>query len=219
MTFSILKKPHIPSYEIGFNLLFDKLEVIKGDITQMKVDAIVNSAHPTLLAGSGVCGAIHRAAGKELEKECLGLLDDNPYPHQVPLTTGHNLQAQYVLHTIVPRAQIRGTFSADEKKALIECYKKTIYTANRCGLKTIAFPSLGTGIRGYPLQESAELAVKAIIDYLDEYVFEAFNKIYMVTHSDEDFFTYQTAYQKYVAEIHSIHSRLESGEEDEKMNN
>lgn len=176
----------------------EKVCVIKGDITKMAVDAIVNSAHPSLLAGSGVCGAIHQAAGKELEKECRQIVGDDLPPGQVPLTKGYNLPAKYVLHVVVPHAKEHGKLSSSEKEALIKCYKDTIYTANRCGIKTLAFPSLGTGIRSYPIEEVAELAVKTIIEYLDEFVPEAFKKVYIVTHSDSDYQTYRNAYDKYL---------------------
>lgn len=179
----------------------EKVCVIKGDITQMAVDAIVNSAHPTLLAGSGVCGAIHQVAGKELERECRRIIGDVLPPGQVPFTKGYGLPAKYVLHVVVPTAKEQGKLSSLEKEALIKCYKNAIYTANRCGIKTLAFPSLGTGIRGYPIEEVATIAVKAIIDYLDEYIPSAFDKIYIVTYSDDDYKTYKHAYNKYLSEV------------------
>lgn len=176
---------------------FNKIvEVIKGDITELAVDAIVNSAHPTLLAGSGVCGAIHKAAGKELEKECRSIVGDH-FPGQIALTQGYNLKARYVLHTIVPQAKKHGKISASEKKILINCYKEALYTANRCGMKSIAFPSLGTGVRGYPIKEVSELAVKTVIDYLDEFHPSAFSRVCFVTYSQEDYLIYQSAYRKY----------------------
>lgn len=179
---------------------YEKVCVVKGDITQMEVDAVVNSAHHTLLAGSGVCGAIHQAAGKELEKECRKIVGEDPLPGQVPLTKGYNLKAKYVLHVIVPHAKKHGKISASEKKALVKCYKEAVYTANRCGIRTLAFPSLGTGIRGYPIKKVAPLAIKTLIEYLDEYVPKAFNKVYIVTYSDDDYQAYKQAYDNYLSE-------------------
>lgn len=178
----------------------EKVCVIKGNITKMAVDAIVNSAHSSLLAGSGVCGAIHQAAGKELEKECRQIVGEDLPPGQVPLTKGYNLPAKYVLHVVVPSAKEYGKLSPSEKEALIKCYKDTIYTANRCGIKTLAFPSLGTGIRGYHVEKVAKLAIKTIIEYLDEFVSDAFEKVYIVTYSDNDYQVYRHAYDKYFKE-------------------
>lgn len=180
--------------------VYKKVCVIKSDITQMEVDAIVNSAHHTLLAGSGVCGAIHQAAGKELDKECRKIVGENSLPGQVPLTKGYNLKAKYVLHVIVPHAKEHGKISASEEKALAKCYREAIYTANHCGIKTLAFPSLGTGIRGYPIKKVAPLVIKTLIEYLYEYVPEAFNKVYIVTYSDDDYQVYKQAFDKYFLE-------------------
>lgn len=173
------------------------LEIIKGDITELDVDAIVNSAHPSLLAGSGICGTIHKVAGKRLEEECKTLVGNVP-PDQVALTHGYNLKAKYVLHVVIPPAKERGKLSNPEKDTLIDCYKKVIHTANRCGIKTLAIPSLGTGILGYPVREVAELAVKTLYEYLDEYVPGAFEEIYLVTHSSSDYEVYKHAYDKYL---------------------
>ena len=193
MKMSYKNIPHYPG-------VYEKVCVIKGDITQMEVDAIVNSAHHTLLAGSGVCGAIHQAAGKELEKECRKIVKEDSLPGQVPLTKGYNLKAKYVLHVIVPHAKEHGKISTSEKKALVKCYKEAVYTANRCGIKTLAFPSLGTGIRGYPIKKVAKLVIKTLIEYLDEYVPEAFKKVYIVTYSDNDYQAYKHAYDNNLPE-------------------
>ena len=180
------------------NTSIEKVCVIKGDITKMEVDAIVNSAHITYLAGSGVSGAIHQAAGRELEEECRRIVASDLSPGQVPLTEGFNLPAKYVLHVIVPTAKVRGEISPSEEKLLINCYKEAIYTANQCGIKTLAFPSLGTGIRAYPLEKVAKLAVKTIFEYLNEYVPEAFEMVYITTYSDKDFLAYKHAYDQYL---------------------
>ncbi len=176
---------------------FNKIvEIINEDITELAVDVIVNSAHASLMAGSGVCGAIHRAAGKELEKECKEIVGGH-LPGQIALTQGYNLKARHVLHVIIPKAKEHGKLSASEKETIINCYKETIYTSNRCGMKSMAFPSLGTGIRGYPIKEMSELAVKTVIDYLGEFHPTAFLRVCFVTHSDTDYKAYKYAYDKY----------------------
>lgn len=184
----------------GFTSPTEIVEIIKGDITELAVDVIVNSAHHTLMAGSGVCGAIHKAAGKELEKECKKIAGDH-LPGQLALTQGYNLKARYVIHAIVPQAKEHGKLSAQEKEAIANCYKEAIYTANRCGMKSIAFPSLGTGVRGYPIREMSELAVKTVIDYLGEFDPAAFLRVCLAAHSEEDYIAYQNAYKNYLENI------------------
>lgn len=168
----------------------DKLEIIKADITKMKVDAIVNSAHKSYLAGSGLCGAIHRAAGKELEEECKKIKIDDYPEGMIPMTEGFALPAKYIFHAVIPVAKEYGRISESEKAAIRKIVIDTLDSANAVGVKTLAFPSLGTGIRAYPLEDIAPLLIKTILERLNDYVEEAFEKIYLVTYSDDDYSTY-----------------------------
>lgn len=148
-----------------------------GDITTIKVDAIVNAANKTLLGGGGVDGAIHRAAGKELLAECrtLGGCETG----EAKATKGYNLPAKYVIHTVGPIY----SFHTKEKAAalLASCYQKSLDLAVELGVKSIAFPAISCGVYGYPLGEAAYIAVKTVLEYpkineLNEVIFSVFDE-------------------------------------------
>jgi O-acetyl-ADP-ribose deacetylase (regulator of RNase III) len=135
------------------------VELLKSDILDLDVDVIVNSANPSLLAGGGVCGAIHRAAGPELEAAAkpLGPLK----PGEAVVTPGFNLKAKFVIHAVAPR-YLHGT--ADEERQLQSAYATALQLASGLeGVESIAFPSMGTGIYRWPLQRAAELAVEVLL--------------------------------------------------------
>lgn len=173
------------------------VEVIKGDITKLKVDAIVNSAHKSYLAGSGISGAIHKAAGKELEEECKRIKIEEYPEGMIPMTEGFALPAKYIFHVVIPTAKEHGKISQKEKTEIKNIIINTIDSANAVGVKTLAFPSLGTGIQAYPLEEIAKLSVKTILERLDDYVPEAFEKLYIVTYSATDFEAFKRACDQY----------------------
>jgi len=136
-----------------------------ADITKETTEAIVNAANSYLLGGGGVDGAIHRAGGPSILKECqqivanLGTLPAG----KAVITTGGRLAAKHVIHTVGPVYQ-RGQQSQAE--TLASCYRESIRVADEHGLKSLAFPSISTGAFGYPVEEAAEVAVKTIIDVL-----------------------------------------------------
>lgn len=136
-------------------------ELVEGDITRQRTDAIVNAANRSLLGGGGVDGAIHRAAGPELLAECrtLGGCETG----EAKITKGYRLTAKYVIHTVGP------IYGAEGKKApelLARCYRKCLELASAYQLQSVAFPSISTGAYGYPLHEAAPIAIKTIMDYL-----------------------------------------------------
>ncbi len=140
-----------------------KIKVIKGDITKLDVDAIVNAANKTLLGGGGVDGAIHRAAGKQLLVECRAL--NGCETGEAKITKGYLLPARFVIHTVGP-VWHGGEQGEAEKLSL--CYKNSLQLALENGIKTLAFPNISTGVYGYPKHEAAKIAFEETILFLKE---------------------------------------------------
>ncbi|MBI5682223.1 MAG: O-acetyl-ADP-ribose deacetylase [Deltaproteobacteria bacterium] len=137
------------------------LSIIRDDITNESVDAIVNAANSRLAGGGGVDGAIHRAGGPKIMEECKKI-GGCPTGSAV-LTTGGNLKAKYVIHAVGPMYK-DGNHS--ECKLLASAYKKSLEIAKETGLNSIAFPSISTGVYGYPIEDASEIALKTIIDFI-----------------------------------------------------
>lgn len=139
-----------------------EIEIIKGDITELKVDAIVNAANKSLLGGGGVDGAIHRAAGPELKEACKKL--NGAETGEAKLTEGFNLPSDYVIHTVGP---VYRDGEHGESERLKECYANSLKVASTHKLKSIAFPAISTGIYGYPLEEASKIAIDTVRDEID----------------------------------------------------
>ena len=149
------------------SFLAGRVSVVVGDITRQDVTAIVNAANSTLLGGGGVDGAIHRAGGPEILKACQEIRR-TVYPDGLPtgqavITTGGNLPASYVIHTVGP---IYGRDPEREAELLAACYQNSLLLANQHSLSSVAFPSISTGAYGYPKPEAAKVASAAIKNFL-----------------------------------------------------
>ena len=149
-----------------------KLELIKGDITKLDVDVIVNAANSSLMGGGGVDGAIHRAAGPELLEECRKIATERkeipkgPCPSgDAVMTKGYKLPCKHVIHTVGP---VWHGGAQSEAETLASCYRKSLLLAAGAGLKSIAFPNISTGVYGYPKDKAAAVAVKAVRETLGE---------------------------------------------------
>jgi len=157
----------------------NNMAVVQGDITQLKVDAIVNAANEKLIGGGGVDGAIHRAAGPSLLMECQGL--GGCEAGAAKLTAGYLLPSKYVIHTVGPRNQ--------SKTKLRECYISCLKLASDYSLKTIAFPCIGTGVYAFPQKEAAIVAFKAVEGWLTNN--DQNLKVIFCVYGDSDFKLYQ----------------------------
>jgi O-acetyl-ADP-ribose deacetylase (regulator of RNase III) len=138
-----------------------EIEIFRGDITKLEVDAIVNAANTTLLGGGGVDGAIHRAAGPELLAECRTL--GGCQPGEAKITRGYHLPARFVIHTVGP---IWRGGKHDEAQRLADCYRNSLQLALKNEIRTIAFPAISCGAYGYPIEDAAQIAFKTTRDFL-----------------------------------------------------
>lgn len=167
----------------------DRISIIKGDITKLEVDVIVNAANKTLLGGGGVDGAIHRVAGKELLEECKTL--NGCETGEAKITKGYKLPAKYVIHTVGP-VWNGGKYNEPEK--LKNCYQNSLNLAKQYDLKTIAFPSISTGIYGYPVESASKIAIETVISFLNEN--QVPEKVDFVCFSDSDLKIYQQNFDR-----------------------
>jgi O-acetyl-ADP-ribose deacetylase (regulator of RNase III) len=161
-----------------------EIELIRGDITKLDVDAIVNAANSSLLGGGGVDGAIHRAAGPQLLNECRTL--NGCSPGKAKITKGYRLPARYVIHTVGP---VWYGGNNDEAALLKSCYLSCLDIAESENLKSIAFPNISTGAYGYPKNEAALIAINAVKQWIGSH--NQPSRIAFVVFDEENHHIYQ----------------------------
>jgi O-acetyl-ADP-ribose deacetylase (regulator of RNase III) len=166
----------------------DKIELIKGDITKIVADAIVNAANSSLLGGGGVDGAIHRAGGRAILEDCRKIVarQGGCKTGQAVITTAGNLHAKFVIHTVGP---VWNGGKYDEEQKLADCYKNSLYLAVENNCKTIAFPNISTGIYGFPKKEAAHIAVATVIEVISKT--DKIEKVIFVCFDDENYSLYE----------------------------
>jgi len=175
--------------ESGTAYPLERISIRMGDITQLAVDAIVNAANCTLLGGGGVDGMIHWAAGPGLEEECraIGWCPTG----EARITGGHALPARYIIHTVSP------VYGLDREKApglLAACYENSLALAVEYGVRTLAFPSIGTGAYGYPIREACRIALDTTISFLKRD--KTLATVIFVLYSCRDYDVYMEYYEE-----------------------
>ena len=166
-----------------------KLEVQKGDITKVHVEAIVNAANTSLLGGGGVDGAIHRAGGPAILEECLQIRNKQGgcATGEAVVTTGGNLAAKFVIHTVGP---VWNGGSNNERSLLANCYKNSLLLAAQRNIRSIAFPNISTGIYHFPKEAAAEIAVSEVRDFVSRND-DAIDLVLFICFDDENYSIYQ----------------------------
>ena len=172
-----------------------KIRLAKGDIAEQSTDAVVNAANPSLMGGGGVDGAIHRRGGQRILQECKKIRE-TAWPNGLPtgkavMTSGGNLQARYVIHTVGP---VWHGGKQSEQALLAEAYKNTLTLAVSKGLKTVAFPSISTGAYGYPIEKASKTALEAVKEFLQEE--DKLEEVLFVLFTQSDLETYEETARK-----------------------
>lgn len=162
------------------------IEIIKGDITEIQADAIVNAANTSLLGGGGVDGAIHRKGGKEILDACIAIRNRQGgcKVGQAVITTAGKLPAKFVIHTVGP---VWSGGNNNEEDLLKQCYVNSLELAIQNNIKTIAFPNISTGIYHFPKDKAAKIALETVLNF---HLIEKFEKVIFVCFDEENFTLY-----------------------------
>ncbi|KAI0022613.1 MACRO domain-containing protein [Xylariomycetidae sp. FL0641] len=200
--------PPVPGASSAHN---DRVGLIRGDITKLSVDAIVNAANNSLLGGGGVDGAIHRAAGRQLLAECrtLGGCDTGA----AKITDAYNLPCRKVIHTVGP--VYKPAHPESSEAALRSCYRSSLQLAVQSQVKTIAFSAISTGIYGYPSLDAANVACATVKDFLDGPDGQALDKVVFVTFEEKDVRSYNDVLPRFFLPPNSPSAVKDEATEDE----
>src|SRR4030095_10581961 len=175
------------------SVYMSKIELIKGDITRIKVDAIVNAANSSLMGGGGVDGAIHRAGGPAILEECRKIItkQGSCKTGEAVITTAGNLPAKFVIHTVGP---VWNNGKKNEAVLLAACYQNSLKLAIKHNLSSIAFPNISTGVYGYPKNEAAKIAINTVKEFLNQS--DLITKVYFVCFDEENYQLYDSIIQQ-----------------------
>ena len=167
--------------------IINRITLLQGDITKLKVDAIVNAANSSLMGGGGVDGAIHRAGGPAILAECREIVarQDRCETGQAVITSGGNLPAKFVIHTVGP---IWHGGNNDEPDLLKNAYLNSLELAVKNGIETIAFPNISTGVYGFPKEQASHIAVETVTKFLSEN--DQIKQVYFVCFDPENYELY-----------------------------
>lgn len=176
------------------NLPNNKIELLKGDITKVKADTIVNAANTSLLGGGGVDGAIHRAGGPAILDACRAIVTRQGRCNtgEAVITTAGNLPAKYVIHTVGP---VWNNGKYDEERKLANCYKNSLQLAADNNCKTVAFPNISTGIYRFPKKEAATIALDTVAEFLSQT--DKIEKVIFVCFDEENYELYLSLINNY----------------------
>lgn len=174
-----------------------QLALIQGDITEQETEAIVNAANTSLLGGGGVDGAIHRVGGPTILEECrrIRAKQGRCPTGEAVITTGGNLKAKYVIHTVGP---VWSGGKRKEETLLHNTYKNSLSLARDNGIRSLSFPSISTGAYGFPIERAADIALSTVLDFLKGYTFK---EVRFVLFSEGDLKIYEEAWEKTVNRI------------------
>jgi O-acetyl-ADP-ribose deacetylase (regulator of RNase III) len=166
-----------------------KIKLLKGDITKMQTDAVVNAANSSLLGGGGVDGAIHSAGGKAILDECIAIRNRQGgcSTGEAVITTGGSLPAKYVIHTVGP---VWNGNKQEKEQLLADAYRNSLALAVQNGIRTIAFPNISTGIYHFPKDRAAEIALTTVSDFLKTN--PTIKEVVFVCYDDENFNIYES---------------------------
>jgi len=169
-----------------------KIQLIKGDITTVETDAIVNAANTSLLGGGGVDGAIHRKGGSQILEECIAIRNKqgNCDTGKAVITSAGNLPSKFVIHTVGP---VWNGDKEEKKKLLADCYQNSLELAVKNNIKTIAFPNISTGIYHFPKDKAAQIALETVSNFKSN---DAIEIIVFVCFDDENFKLYDEILKK-----------------------
>jgi O-acetyl-ADP-ribose deacetylase (regulator of RNase III) len=185
--------------DLEFRIGEARIVLVQGDITEIEADAIVNAANSSLMGGGGVDGAIHHKGGPKILEEC-NHIRATLYPEGLPtgkaiMTSGGNLKAKHVIHTVGP---VWSGGNRDEAKLLADAYWNSLDLAITHGLRTVAFPSISTGAFGYPINHASKVAFTTVKKFLEER--DGFDKVVFVLFSTRDLEAYREALKKEIME-------------------